>query len=148
MAIDSDEEREGESNTQVGLGSLLNTSSSSGTNTGSGGGGLPGQHITLTANTNSNALIRSALVATSGGFGFTEPTSKMKLFVEMFDKNMGQPAFAPLLTAALLARGLGTAMMLSNVTMMSRLRTACVAEWSAAAGRDGYGDWGRYKYEQ
>ena len=133
MAVDGDEESEGEGNTQVGLGSLPTSSSSSGTSTGSGGGGIPEQHVPLTGNTSSNALSRSILVAASGGFGFTEPTSKMKLFVEMFDKNMGQPAFAPLLTAALLARGLGTAMMLSNVTMMSRLRTACVAEWSATA---------------
>ena len=89
---------------------------------------------TSTSSTSGN-VARTALVAASGGFGFTEPTSKMLAFVAMFEKNMGMPAFSPLLTAALLARGLGTTMQLSNLTMMKRLQTACVTDWSLTAGQ-------------
>jgi hypothetical protein len=127
MAIDDDVEVERQ-NPQIGLGGFVpQPSSSSGLNSGAIDGGTGG-------NNNSSALNRSILVASSGGFGFPEPTSKMKLFVEMFERNMGQPAFAPLLTAALLARGLGTQMALSNMTMLLRLKATCVTEWTVVAG--------------
>lgn len=126
MSIDDDVEEE-ETNTQHSLGGTVNHSSSSGLNAGSNGVGIG-------VNSNSSSVNRSILVATSGGFGFTEPTSKMKLFVEMFEKNMEQPAFSPLLTAALLKRGLGTQTSLSNMTIINRLRLACVTEWTVTAG--------------
>ena len=132
MSIEGDEGGGEGGDTRTSVDPLAITSTSVGTGTGVGTGGHQG--LSSTSGTNGNVPSSIITIAAAGGFGFKEPTTKMLLFISMFESNTGIPAFSPLLQAALLKRGLGTAMMLSNMTMMTKLRAACVAEWSATAG--------------